>query len=75
MIVHLKDLFMDTMVYGFRRAKGTHTKVLTDLEDGKYTWGDIQRIAETRRLQAQVPITIDERREDSLYGNNKKPFS
>jgi hypothetical protein len=73
MIVHLKDLFMDTMLYGFRRAKGAHAKVLTDLEDGKYSWGDIQRIAETRRLQAQVPITIDERREDSLYGNNKKP--
>jgi hypothetical protein len=50
MIVNLKDLLMDTMLYGFWRSKGAHTKVLTDLEDGKYTWGDIQRIAETRRL-------------------------
>jgi hypothetical protein len=32
MISHLKNVFQDTISYGFRRAKGAHAEVLNEME-------------------------------------------
>jgi hypothetical protein len=39
-ISHLKHFFYNTMSYGFRRSKGAHTEVLSEMELGKFTWHD-----------------------------------
>jgi hypothetical protein len=56
MISHLKLLFNDSLYYGWDRAKNSHGVVLTDMEDGLYSWIDKDRVAETRRLNAQRPV-------------------
>jgi hypothetical protein len=45
MISHLKNSYMDAILYGFRRAKCVHGKILTEIEDGRLTW--LERIADT----------------------------
>jgi hypothetical protein len=60
MLAHLKDTYMDSILYGFKRAKGVHSKVLTAIEDGKVTWHEPQAIAELRKNYAQRPLTLQE---------------
>jgi hypothetical protein len=48
MITHLKNVFQDSMAYGFRRAKGAHAEVLNEMEMGKLNWLDAAKIAEIR---------------------------
>jgi hypothetical protein len=60
MLSHLKDTYMDSMLYGFKRAKGVHGMVLTAIEDGKVTWFEPQSISELRKNHAQRPLTLDE---------------
>jgi hypothetical protein len=63
MITHLKNLFLDSMTVGFRRAKGAHAEVLTAMESGSFNWGDAQAIDETRKTHTQRPLTADELRD------------
>jgi hypothetical protein len=60
MIGHLKHFFHDTISYGFKRAKGAHAEVLSEMELGKFNWQDQHAIAETRRTHTQLPMTWDE---------------
>jgi hypothetical protein len=60
MLSHLKDTYLDSKLYGFKRGKGVHGKVLTATEDGKVTWHKPQAIAELRKIHAQRPLTLDE---------------
>jgi hypothetical protein len=60
MISHLKNTFMDTILYGFRRAKGVHGKILTDIEDGRLSWLEGDKISETRRTHVQRPMTLQD---------------
>jgi hypothetical protein len=53
MIGHLKHFFHDTISYGFRRAKGAHAEVLSEMELGKFNWHDQHAITETRRTHTQ----------------------
>jgi hypothetical protein len=63
MISHLKNLYMDAILYGFKRTKSVHGKVLTEIEDGWLTWLDAERITETRKTYMQRPLTLDDYRE------------
>jgi hypothetical protein len=63
MISHLKNTYMDTILYGFRRAKCVHGKILTGIEDGRLTWLDSERIADTRKTHIQCPLTLEDYRE------------
>jgi hypothetical protein len=47
MISHLKNTFMEAILYGYCRAKGVHGKTLTDIEDGRLSWLDGDKISET----------------------------
>jgi hypothetical protein len=60
MLAHLKDTYIDSILYGFKRAKGVHGKILTAIEDGKVTWHKPQAIAELRKNHAQRPLTLEE---------------
>jgi hypothetical protein len=62
MITHLKNTFMDAILYGFCRSKGVHGKILTDIEDGRLTWLEGEKIAETRRTHVQRPMTLQDYR-------------
>jgi hypothetical protein len=61
MLTHLKNSFLDTILYGFRKAKGAHAKILTDMEDGRYSWHEPEKIADTRRTHAQLPVSYDDK--------------
>jgi hypothetical protein len=63
MISHLKNTYMDAILYGFRRAKCVHGKILTEIEDGRLTWLDSERIADTRKTHIQRPLTLEDYRE------------
>jgi hypothetical protein len=63
MISHLKCTYMDAILYGFRRAKYVHRKILTEIEDGRLTWMDADRIAETQKTRMQRPLTLEDYRE------------
>jgi hypothetical protein len=60
MISHLKNAFMDAILYGFCRAKGVHGKILTDIKDGRLSWLDGEKISETRRTHVQRPMTLQD---------------
>jgi hypothetical protein len=51
---------MDSMLYGFKKAKGVHGKILTAIEDGKVLWLKPQAITELRKVHAQRPLTLAE---------------
>jgi hypothetical protein len=79
MISHLKLLFHDSLYYGWERAKNSHSVVLTDMEDGLYTWMDREKVAETRRLNAQRPVISNSSVSLNAEGksssvNKKKPI-
>jgi hypothetical protein len=63
MISHLKQTYMDAIFYGFCRAKCVHGKILTEIEDGCLTWLDADRIADTRKMHMQRPLTLEDYRE------------
>jgi hypothetical protein len=63
MISHLNNTYMDAILYGFRRAKCVHGKILTEIEDGRLTWLDSERIADTRKTHIQRPLTLEDYRE------------
>jgi hypothetical protein len=70
MINHMKNFFYDTMSYGFRRAKGAHAEVLSDMELGKYNWLNAEAISDTRKTHTQRPMTWEEWHE--RQGENKR---
>jgi hypothetical protein len=69
MLSHLKDTYMDSMLYGFKRAKGVHGKILTAIEDGKVSWHEPQAIAKLRKVHAQRPLTLAELEEQQKENN------
>jgi hypothetical protein len=62
MIAHLKNTYMDAILYGFRRAKCVHGKILTEIEDGRLTWLEGDCIADTRKTHIQRPLTLEDYR-------------
>jgi hypothetical protein len=62
MISHLKNTCMDAILYGFPRAKCVHGRILTEIEDGRLTWMDADRIAETQKTHMQRPCTLEDYR-------------
>jgi hypothetical protein len=66
MITHLKNVFQDSMSYGFRWAKGAHAEVLNEMELGKINWLDAHAISELRRTHTQKPMTMEEWQEKTM---------
>jgi hypothetical protein len=68
MIAHMQSLFTEASFSSWDPAKFAHGCMLTDLEDGIYSWSDGERLAEVRRrvvqlrrtelVQEQVPARI-----------------
>jgi hypothetical protein len=54
MISHMQSLFTEASFSGWDPAKFAHSCVLTDLEDGIYSWSDSERLAEARRRGVQL---------------------
>jgi hypothetical protein len=57
MISHMQSLFTEASFSGWDPAKFAHGCVLTDLEDGIYSWSDGERLAEARRSGVQLRQT------------------
>jgi hypothetical protein len=57
MISHMQSLFTEASFSGWDSAKFAHGCVLTDLEDGIYSWSDGERLAEVRRRGVQLRQT------------------
>jgi hypothetical protein len=75
MIGHLKHFFHDTISYGFKRAKGAHAEVLSEMELGKFNWQDRHAISETRKTHTQRPMTWEEwleRQNENRRSDNKE---
>jgi hypothetical protein len=70
MITHLKNVFPDSIAYGFRRAKGTHAEVLNEIEMQKINWLDASKISEIRKTHTQKPITAEELQEKHTEGKS-----
>jgi hypothetical protein len=77
MISHLKNVFQDTISYGFRRAKGAHAEVLNEMEIGKFDWLNAHAISETRKTHTQRPMTweeLHERQSDAKRNEYRDPI-
>jgi hypothetical protein len=57
MISHMQSLFTEASFSGWDPAKFAHGCVLTDLENGIYSWSDGERLAEARRRGVQLRQT------------------
>jgi hypothetical protein len=54
MISHMKYVFQLDQYYGWESAKYGHGSVLSDLEDGKYSWLDTQKMMDACRHATQL---------------------
>ena len=49
MVEYLTELFQNVCDYGWQAAKGAHLVVMTKMEDGLVTWGDLKRVNKIRK--------------------------
>ena len=49
MIEYLTDLFQDVCDMGWQSAKGAHLVVMSKMEDGLVTWGDLKKVGKIRK--------------------------
>jgi hypothetical protein len=72
MITHLKQVFQDSMSYGFRRVKGAYAEVLNEMELGKINWLDAHAISELRKTHTQKQMTMEEWQEKTAEAKNAR---
>jgi hypothetical protein len=73
MISHMQSLFTEASFSGWDPAKFAHGCVLTDLEDGIYSWSDGERLAEARRRGVQLRQTEWVQEQAARRGDSSPP--
>jgi hypothetical protein len=75
MISHMQPLFTEASFSGRDPAKFAHGCVLTDLEDGIYSWSDGERLAEARIRGVQLRQTeLVQEQAASQYDSSPPPW-
>lgn len=74
MLQHLQGLMMDAAEYSFEGARNCHAIVLQQLEQGRVTWDDTERLLELRRTYAQRQPSNDQSGKSSGRDNGRGPL-
>ena len=74
MIEYLTELFQNVCDHSWQAAKGAHLVVITKIEKGLITWGDLKKVNKVRKTYVRATSNSSSGQADSNNVNNKKGF-
>ena len=57
MIEYLTELFQNVCDHNLQAAKGAHLVVMTKMEEGLITWGDLKKVNKVKKPTSEQPVT------------------